>query len=432
MTATRQRLEHAIRLGVDCVGGIPHYEPTAELGLREVHRVFELAKALRPQDRRPLRRDRRPAARRFLEVMADNTVKHGLAGRVTASHCTAMGSYEPYYSSKLRGFLRRSGINIVVNPYANSLIQGRLDAYPKRRGFAQLKELLADGVNVSLGNDVIIDPWYPMGKADLVDAAHLALHFTYMSGPRGDPRDAPVRDRAGRANARGRGRVRDRGGQARRLRRLRRRRARSRCIRLRATRRYVVRRGRVIAETSPAAHDPPRRARDLRARLAAGGFPRSGTASGSSPGTVAPGAQPRRRPQAGRLGPRRVRRRLPGSPVSGIDLPAHRSMTVGASQQREGVAVDVYQGAFGIGAGGAPALARRLRAARRARSAVLAARGSRGGGRLARQPGTRGARRAAAARRPGPPARARQRLGRRPLLVARPDGADIARRSSSG
>src|SRR5580765_6371348 len=82
-----------------------------------------------------------------------------------------MGSYEPYYSSKLRGFLKRAGINIVVNPYANSLIQGRLDPYPKRRGFAQLKELLAEGVNVSLGNDVIVDPWYLLGKADLVDAA---------------------------------------------------------------------------------------------------------------------------------------------------------------------------------------------------------------------------------------------------------------------
>ena len=119
---------------------------------------------------------------RFLEVMADDTVKFGLEGRVTASHCTAMGSYEPYYSSKLRGFLKRAGINVVVNPYANSLIQGRLDPYPKRRGFAQLKELLAEGVNVSLGNDVIVDPWYLLGKADLVDAASLALHFTYMSG----------------------------------------------------------------------------------------------------------------------------------------------------------------------------------------------------------------------------------------------------------
>ena len=245
-----RRLEEAIRLGVDCLGGIPHYEPTAELGLREVHRVFELAKAHHRRVDIHCDETDDPSSR-YLEVMADNTVKSGLAGRVTASHCTAMGSYEPYYSSKLRGFLRRSGINIVVNPYASSLIQGRLDPYPKRRGFAQLKELLADGVNVSLGNDVIIDPWYPMGKADLIDAAHLALHFTYMSGreeitemlqvatergartlgveddygiEEGKPADFVIFDAPTPIDV----------------------------ISLRATRRYVVRRGRVIAETSPA------------------------------------------------------------------------------------------------------------------------------------------------------------------------------------
>lgn len=245
-----ERLEQAIRLGVDCVGGIPHYEPTAELGLREVHRVFELARAHNRRIDVHCDETDDPSSR-FLEVMADNTVKSGLSGRVTASHCTAMGSYEPYYSSKLRGFLRRAGINIVVNPYANSLIQGRLDSYPKRRGFAQLKELLAEGVNVSLGNDVIIDPWYPMGTADLIDAAHLALHFTYMSGreeitemlrvatqrgartlgvedeygiEEGKPADCVIFDAASPIDV----------------------------ISLRATRRYVVRRGRVIAETTPA------------------------------------------------------------------------------------------------------------------------------------------------------------------------------------
>ena len=246
-----ERLEEAIRLGVDCVGGIPHYEPTAELGLREVHRVFELAKAHNRRIDIHCDETDDPSSR-FLEVMADDTVKFGLTGRVTASHCTAMGSYEPYYSSKLRGFLRRAGINIVVNPYANSLIQGRLDPYPKRRGFAQVKELLAEGVNVSLGNDVIIDPWYPMGKADLIDAAHLALHFTYMSGreeitemlrlatergartlgvedeygiEEGKPADCVIFDAPSAIEV----------------------------IRLRATRRYVVRGGRVIAETTPAA-----------------------------------------------------------------------------------------------------------------------------------------------------------------------------------
>jgi len=243
-------LERAIELGVDCVGGIPHYEPTSELGLLEVHRVTELAKQHSRRVDVHCDETDDPGSR-FLEVMADDTVQLGLQGRVTASHCTAMGSYEPYYSSKLHGFLRRAGINVVVNPYANSLIQGRLDVYPKRRGFAQLKELLAAGVNVSLGNDVIMDPWYLMGKADLVDAAHLALHFTYMSGldeipemlrcatdrgartlgiedeyglDEGKPADLVIFDAPSPIEV----------------------------IRLRAARRWVIRRGRVIAETTPA------------------------------------------------------------------------------------------------------------------------------------------------------------------------------------
>jgi cytosine deaminase len=244
------RLENALRLGADCVGGIPHYEPTSELGLREVHTVFELAR--RHHRRIDVHCDETDDPNsRFLEVMADDTVKHRLSGRVTASHCTAMGSYEPYYSSKLHGFLRRAGINVVVNPYANSLIQGRLDVYPKRRGFAQLKELLAAGVNVSLGNDVIMDPWYSLGKADLVDAAHLALHFTYMSGLDEIPemlrcatergaRTLGIEDEYGLEEGKPADVVIFDAPDA------------TEVIRLRATRRWVIRRGRVVAETTPA------------------------------------------------------------------------------------------------------------------------------------------------------------------------------------
>src|ERR1700759_1975291 len=245
-----ERLENAVRLGVDCVGGIPHYEPTAELGLREVHRVFELAKAHNRRIDIHCDETDDPSSR-YLEVMADNRVKRGLPGRVTASHCTAMGSYEPYYSSKLRGFLRRSGINIVVNPYANSLIQGRLDPYPKRRGFAQLKELLADGVKRSLGNDVIIDPWYLLGRADMVEAASLALHFTYMSGLEEIPemlrcatergaRTLGVEDEYGLDEGKPADCIVFDAPDA------------TEVIRLRATRRWVLRRGKVIAETTPA------------------------------------------------------------------------------------------------------------------------------------------------------------------------------------
>jgi cytosine/creatinine deaminase len=245
-----QRLEHALQLGVDCVGGIPHYEPTSELGLLEVHRVFDLAKQYSRRIDVHCDETDDPSSR-FLEVMADDTVKHAMSGRVTASHCTAMGSYEPYYSSKLHGFLRRSGINIVVNPFANSLIQGRLDVYPKRRGFAQLKELLAAGVNVSLGNDVIMDPWYSLGRADMVEAASLALHFTYMSGREEIPemlrcatergaRTLGVEDEYGLEEGKQADLVVYEAPSALEV------------LRLHAPRRWVIRRGRVVAETTPA------------------------------------------------------------------------------------------------------------------------------------------------------------------------------------
>jgi len=245
-----QRLEHALQLGVDCVGGIPHYEPTSELGLLEVHRVFDLAKQYSRRIDVHCDETDDPHSR-FLEVMADDTVKHAMSGRVTASHCTAMGSYEPYYSSKLHGFLRRSGINIVVNPFANSLIQGRLDVYPKRRGFAQLKELLAAGVNVSLGNDVIMDPWYSLGRADMIEAASLALHFTYMSGREEIPemlrcatergaRTLGVEDEYGLEEGKQADLVVYDAPSALEV------------LRLHPPRRWVIRRGRVVAETTPA------------------------------------------------------------------------------------------------------------------------------------------------------------------------------------
>src|SRR3954462_10751895 len=245
-----ERLENALRLGVDCVGGIPHYEPTSELGLKEVHRVFALAKQYSRRIDVHCDETDDPSSR-FLEVMADDTVKFGPAGRVPAPHCTAMGSYEPYYSSKLHGFLRRAGINIVVNPFANSLIQGRLDVYPKRRGFAQLKELLAAGVNVSLGNDVIMDPWYLLGRADMVEAASLALHFTYMSGLEEIPELLRCATERG---ARTLGVEDEYGIEAGKPADLLVYEAPSalEVLRLHAPRRWVIRRGRVVGETTPA------------------------------------------------------------------------------------------------------------------------------------------------------------------------------------
>src|SRR5437763_4665539 len=119
---------------------------------------------------------------RFTEVMAADTLQQGWQGRVTASHCTAMHSYDNAYAFKLIRLLARAQVNVSANPFHNVFLQGRFDTFPKRRGITRVKELLASGVNVALGHDSIMDPWFPLGKGDMLAAAQLALFLCHMSG----------------------------------------------------------------------------------------------------------------------------------------------------------------------------------------------------------------------------------------------------------
>lgn len=177
----RDLLEEALRLGADCVGGIPHYELTREDGVASIEIIFRLAEKYdRKVDIHCDEIDDEQS--RFLESVAAQAIRSGLGPRVTASHTTAMGSYNGAYSYKLTGFLRRAGLNIVANPLVNLNLQGRFDAYPKRRGLTQVKELLAAGVNVSFGHDDILDPWYPLGRGSLLQVAHMGVHACQLSG----------------------------------------------------------------------------------------------------------------------------------------------------------------------------------------------------------------------------------------------------------
>jgi cytosine deaminase len=173
------RLHEAIRRGVDVVGGIPHGELTRELGVRSVHESFDLA----------MRHDRLidlhcdevdDPQSRFVEVMAARCITDGIGPRVTASHTTAMGSYDAGYATKLMGRLRQSRMNFVANPLINIHLQGRGDGYPRRRGITRVRELLEAGLNVSLGHDCIQDPWYPLGTGNLLDVAHMAAHVCHL------------------------------------------------------------------------------------------------------------------------------------------------------------------------------------------------------------------------------------------------------------
>jgi cytosine/creatinine deaminase len=171
----RELMDEALRLGADVVGGIPHYEWTREMGVEDVRIAFELAQ-------RYNRDETDDDASRFTEVMAAETLGRGWHGRVSVSHCTAMHSWNNAFAFKLMQLLVRGRMNVICNPYDNIILQGRFDSYPKRRGMARLKELVEAGVNVALGHDSIMDPWYPLGCGDMLAAAQLALHIAQMSG----------------------------------------------------------------------------------------------------------------------------------------------------------------------------------------------------------------------------------------------------------
>jgi cytosine deaminase len=173
-------LKRALDLGVDVVGGIPHFERTMADGAESVRILCELAA------QRGLRVDMHcdesdDPLSRHVETLAFQTQRLGLQGRVTGSHLTSMHSMDNYYVSKLLPLMREAQLHAVANPLINITLQGRHDTYPKRRGMTRVPELLAAGVNVAFGHDCVMDPWYSLGSGDMLEVAHMGLHVAQMT-----------------------------------------------------------------------------------------------------------------------------------------------------------------------------------------------------------------------------------------------------------
>ncbi|MBC6910913.1 cytosine deaminase [Lactobacillus reuteri] len=177
----RELMEQAIKEGLDVVGGIPHFEFTTEYGWQSVHFLMALAdKYDRLVDVHCDEID--DPASRNLEVLATEAYERGMKDRVTASHTTAMGSYNDAYTYKLFRLLKMSDINFVSNPLVNVHLGGRFDTYPKRRGVTRIKELTAAGINVSFGEDDIQDPWNPLGDGNMLDAVTMGVYIAHLMG----------------------------------------------------------------------------------------------------------------------------------------------------------------------------------------------------------------------------------------------------------
>src|SRR5699024_2183857 len=161
----KELLEEALKMGADVVGGIPHFEFTREYGVASMKIAFDLAEKYdRLVDIHCDEMDDEQS--RFVEVVANEAYQRGIGKWVTASHTTAMGSYNDAYTSKLFRLLKMSDINFISNPLVNIHLQGRFDTYPKRRGLTRVKEMREAGLNVCFGHDDIFDPWYPLGTGN--------------------------------------------------------------------------------------------------------------------------------------------------------------------------------------------------------------------------------------------------------------------------
>jgi cytosine deaminase len=243
-------LQRALDKGVDVVGGIPHFEGSTAEGGDSVRALCEIAAERGLLVDMHCDESDDPMSR-HVETLATETRRLGLNGRVTGSHLTSMHFMDNDYVSKLIPIMVEAELRVVANPLVNIVLQGRHDSYPKRRGMTRVPELMEVGLTVAFGQDCVMDPWYPLGTADMLDAAYMGLHVAQMTGREamqacfmavtenparilglegyglepGCHADLVVLQAADPVEA----------------------------LRLRATRLYVVRRGQIIAETAPAA-----------------------------------------------------------------------------------------------------------------------------------------------------------------------------------
>jgi cytosine deaminase len=176
----RKNLIRALDLGVDVVGGIPHFERTMADGAASLKELCEIAA------QRGLLVDIHcdetdDPLSRHVEALAYETQRLGLQGRSVGSHCTSMHSMDNYYVSKLIPLIAEAGLHVTPNPLINITLQGRHDTYPKRRGMTRVPELRSAGVNVSFGHDCVMDPWYPMGQGDMLEVAYMGIHAAPMT-----------------------------------------------------------------------------------------------------------------------------------------------------------------------------------------------------------------------------------------------------------
>ena len=173
-------LKRALDMGVDVVGGIPHFERTMAEGAESVRILCEIAAQRGLMVDMHCDESDDPLSR-HIETLALHSQRLGLQGRVAGSHLTSMHSMDNYYVSKLLPLIEEAGVAAIANPLINITLQGRHDTYPRRRGMTRVPEMLASGIPVAFGHDCVMDPWYSLGSGDMLEVAHMGLHVAQMT-----------------------------------------------------------------------------------------------------------------------------------------------------------------------------------------------------------------------------------------------------------
>jgi cytosine/creatinine deaminase len=160
-------LREAMALGADVVGGIPWIEADAAARAEHVRVCFDLAREF-DADVSMLLDDAGDARLRTLELMAREAIARGWEGRALAHHCRAMALYDDAYLAELVPLLKRARVPVVTDPHTGPL-------------HARVRELVAGGVTVCLGQDDIADAYYPFGRNSMLEVAFLAAHLLWMT-----------------------------------------------------------------------------------------------------------------------------------------------------------------------------------------------------------------------------------------------------------
>jgi len=175
-------MREAMKMGADVVGGMPANEESPDDSRKHIEIAFDIAEEFDADIDMHIDETDDPFYR-TLEMLADETIKRGYQGRVTAGHTCALAAYDDHYAGYVIEKVKKAGINIITNPATNLMLQGRHDKQPIRRGITRVKELLNAGVNVSFGQDCVKDTFYPFGSADMLQVALIAAHAAHMSLP---------------------------------------------------------------------------------------------------------------------------------------------------------------------------------------------------------------------------------------------------------